>query len=143
VKITKTWLKERGACEDQLELFDKLYPDGVELTRAALIEAANAGLHVDWLEDQLDIKSILRNEYEHQKILLWTEYWRQIAPLWAEYERERTPLWRSALSTGSWAEYERQKEPLQNEYERLIAPILAEYECQRALLLADALELSK
>jgi hypothetical protein len=106
MKITKTWLEERGACEDQLELFGKLYPDGVGLTRAALIEAANAGLYVDWLEDQLDIKPILRAEYE-----------RQIAPLWAEYDRQIAPL---------WAEYDRQIAPLRAEYERQIAALLAD-----------------
>jgi hypothetical protein len=86
MKITKEWLEECDACESQVVLFARLYPNGMELIRAALIEAANAGLQVSWLANHLDIRPSLLAEYE-----------RQDAPLWAEYKRQQAPLLADAL----------------------------------------------
>ena len=48
MKITTDTLRQAGACVDELELFARLYPDGVELTLAAVDAAAAARLNVAW-----------------------------------------------------------------------------------------------
>ena len=143
MKITTEWLREQGACEDQVALFGSLYPQGVELTRISLLAAAEQGLHVDWLIGHVQLSrrllakyqrqvAPLRAEYERQVATLLAEYRRQVVPLLAEYQRHSTPL---------RVEYERQVATLRVEYERQVAPLRAEYLRQVAPLLADALEL--
>jgi len=43
--ITKELLEAKRACEDQLDLFNELFPEGVELTRALILEHAQ---EFDW-----------------------------------------------------------------------------------------------
>jgi hypothetical protein len=135
MKITKAWLEDRGACNVQVDAFARLYPDGVELSRAALIEAANSGLEVDWLSTRLTIKS-LNEEYKRRRASAWSEYVRQEALLYADYERQKAQLLK--LSDD---EYARQEGPLWTEYERRRASLWNECARQEALFLADALEL--
>jgi len=116
VKITREWLEDRGACADQVELFARLYPDGVVLSRAALIEAAANGLRVSWLGARV-LRGEQRAEYERQAAQLWAEYLCHKGRLWAECNRKEAPL---------RAEYERQVVHLEVEYERRVAPLLAD-----------------
>jgi hypothetical protein len=116
--ITTRFLRSLGACSDQVELFKRLYPNGVRrITTPTVRRALREGLDVVWLLGRLS--PTLLAEYDRQIAPLWAEYDRQIAPLWAEYKCQIAPL---------WAEYDRQ-----------IAPIWAEHERQRALILAEFL----
>ena len=45
MKITSSLLRSKGACADQLRLFDLLFPDGVEITEAVCLSVAN---RFDW-----------------------------------------------------------------------------------------------
>ena len=47
--ITSAWLRGRGACEDQVVLFEKVFPAGAKPTKANLNKAKKKGLNVDWL----------------------------------------------------------------------------------------------
>ncbi len=51
-RITLAWLRRRGACDEQRELFAKVFPDGLDSSRANLRLAARKGLNVDWLYDK-------------------------------------------------------------------------------------------
>jgi hypothetical protein len=52
-KITHTWLYINGACEDQLEVFQKLYPKGISVCWECSQEANQKGLDIGWLAYQL------------------------------------------------------------------------------------------
>lgn len=65
-KITRRWAQRREACEGQVEIFAKEWPDGAELTRANLMRAAALGLSVAWLAVDL----LLPNTGAER----WTDY---------------------------------------------------------------------
>lgn len=47
--ITVSFLRDNDACEDQVKLFKKLWPQGVPVTANNVLRALEAGLDVDWL----------------------------------------------------------------------------------------------
>lgn len=49
IKITFEWLRNRGACSDQVDLFDTTFSDGAEPTPENLEHAQNMGLEISWL----------------------------------------------------------------------------------------------
>lgn len=102
MRITKEWLAGRRACQEEIDLFVSEWPDGVEVSEAALLRALNLGLGLDWFVENALPKPLLA-EYGRQEAALLAEYERQAAALWAEYERQAAPL---------WAEYRRQKATL-------------------------------
>ena len=112
--ITHEWLVEHGACEDQRDVFAAEWPDGVELSEAALLRAADLELDLEWFAEKYFPAPLLA-EYRRQEAPLLAEYRRQEAALRAEYERQRAPL---------LAEFQRQRAPLWAEYQRQVAPLL-------------------
>jgi hypothetical protein len=52
-KITHTWPVINEACEDQLEVFQELYPKGIPVCWVCLQKANQKGLDVGWLAYQL------------------------------------------------------------------------------------------
>ncbi len=51
--ITRAWLEDRGACHDQVATFSAEWPDGVEITREALLRAAGLELDLSWFADHV------------------------------------------------------------------------------------------
>jgi len=51
--ITRAWLAQHDACEDQADLFEKLWPDGAVVTKDTLARAVRAGLSLEWLVKQV------------------------------------------------------------------------------------------
>jgi hypothetical protein len=49
MKITKAFLEIKDACAKQVVLFNKVFPKGTLLTKAALKKAAKACLNINWL----------------------------------------------------------------------------------------------
>ena len=48
MKVTKQLLLDHGACSDQVDLFEKIWPDGAELTRDNLLKA----YEWEWIVDE-------------------------------------------------------------------------------------------
>jgi hypothetical protein len=48
MKITTKLLRDHNACGDQVDLFEQLYPNGLDPTPEAFFEAAAGGLDVMW-----------------------------------------------------------------------------------------------
>ena len=119
MRVTRESLAALKACPDQLEIFAAEWPDGVEVSEAALLRAVELGLDLQWWAS-LALPAPLRDECE-----------RQVAPLLAEYVRQVAPL---------LAEYDRQRAPLRDEPHRQVAPLLAEFDRQVALLLWRVLQ---
>jgi len=53
MKITKQWLIMAHACHNQVEIFDEAWPDGAEITLKNYLRAAELGLDLDWLANNI------------------------------------------------------------------------------------------
>ncbi len=51
--IDRRWLKEHGACSDQVDLLTAEWPEGATVTRAVLIRAAELGADLDWFANKI------------------------------------------------------------------------------------------
>lgn len=49
IKITSKWLRRRGACSEQIDEFNKVFPDGAEPTLENLEHAKRVDLDTSWL----------------------------------------------------------------------------------------------
>ena len=49
MRVTRAWLRRRGACKEGLRLFSKIFPKGAEVTVENVIKAQRAGLDISWL----------------------------------------------------------------------------------------------
>ncbi len=87
MKITKELLESHGACKEQIEIFAREWPEGVEVTEEACLRAAELGLHLEWAASEL-LTPKLYAEYERRRDLLYDEYERQYKPLRANYCRQ-------------------------------------------------------
>ena len=67
-KITVAWLRERGACADQVATVEREWPQGTPLTVAAALRAQELRLDVEWLINQVPLS--LRAEYEQAEASL-------------------------------------------------------------------------
>jgi len=48
MKVTAEMLRNKDACEDQVEIFEKAFPTGTRVTRRVCLRAAELGLNTDW-----------------------------------------------------------------------------------------------
>ena len=56
--VTAKWLRERGACKDQIEVFEREWPFGADVTAANIRHAAKLGLNVGWFVcEYLEVES--------------------------------------------------------------------------------------
>jgi len=83
MKVTVADLRQMNACEDDLEVFTRRWPDGVDLSVETIIEAIWLRLDVSWWAVRT----------------FGAEYDRQIAPLRAEYDRQKAALIMSLIET--------------------------------------------
>ena len=84
-RITVEMLKQIDACEDQVELFEQVFPKGAPVSMRSLAKAQKAGLDVFFAERLLTGPA-------------WAEYEKVTGPALAEYEKVGGP---------AWAEYEK------------------------------------
>lgn len=127
MRLTREWLKERGACVAGRRWFGRHYPRGVDRRNARSFAEVLVAHNASWAEWLVGFFPPLWEEYARQRASLWVEYERQVALLWAEYERQRASL---------DAEYERQVAPLWAEYERQEAPLLIDHVVRAVAALA-------
>jgi hypothetical protein len=82
--LTARHLQLMSACtEEQVEIFRTEWPDGVDLTEAALLRAAELHLDLDWFAGKTLTAAALA-EYKRVKAAAWAEYKRvEAAALWA------------------------------------------------------------
>jgi hypothetical protein len=73
MRITVDILNEHKACNEQLTAFKKEWPDGVEVSRAALIRALELVLEVYWVADKLLSPEAL-TVFEDEDLKAWNIY---------------------------------------------------------------------
>lgn len=54
--ITPAWLRVRGTCEDQVLLFEKVFPSGMKPNKSNFEKAKKAGMKMEWFEKYLPIR---------------------------------------------------------------------------------------
>ena len=125
MRITQELLQAKEACQEQLDMFVRDFPDGTEITAAICRDHPRHDY--DWAAKNLLTPEKLA-EYHAAKAPLLAAYVAAEAPLWAEYEAAKAPL---------WAEYEAARAPLLAEYHAAEAPLWAKYVAAEAPLWAE------
>lgn len=121
MKITADKLRALGACEEYVEQFEKLWPQGARVTRANVIMALNAGVPIDWLLNRLWPQSVYR-EYSEAVRQLYGEYDQRRSQLAAKYE-----AWRRGKGSPSEATVRKRDAEFTKLYEDCIAAEAALY----------------
>lgn len=96
--ITKEILKEKEACAEQLNIFIKQWPNGVEVTRENLEKAKEIGLDLVWGIAAL-LPDSYSDAYEEKRKIIWERYLSQNGfhtplevSLWNRYIKELNEL---------------------------------------------------
>lgn len=126
--ITIEMLQDKKACQEQVDLFEAIFGNAVEVTLENCIEAARRGLHIDWAASNL-LNRKQREFYKESEAPLWAAYEEACAPLWAAYKEACASL---------WATYEEAKAPLWAAYDEAKAPLWAAYKETEAISFYNA-----
>ena len=149
--ISRKWLDERGACREQAQLFARVWPDGVAVTREALEQSAKKGLILEWLALRVLPRSDYA-DYQAQRDTLFADYQAQIGTLYAAYQAQRDTLYADyqaqigMLESASQAQrdilfaaYQAQRDTPGAAYQAQIGTLEAAYRAQRDTLLINAM----
>ena len=90
MKITADMLRERGACEEQVLVFEKEWPKGTDVTLEAALRAVELGLDLEWFA-----ASFLSGEaweaYQKATAPSLEAYWKAKDTAWEAYEKATAP----------------------------------------------------
>ena len=120
--LTTDILYKKNACHRQVAVFEKEWPDGVKITKKAIIRAVELGLDIDWFADNFLSAPI------------WKAYWKAMAPLEKAYNEAIAPILKA---------YEEAKAPIWEAFLEAIAPAKKAYEEAEALALYVAINSEK
>jgi len=133
--LTADMLREKNACHRQVAVFEKEWPDGVKITKKAIIRAVVLGLDIDWFADNFLSAPIrkaywkamasVREAYNEvtapvQKVFL-------IVPAEEAYEEAEASIWRAYRKVG-WEAYEKALTSALKAYREATSPIWKAYE---------------
>ena len=95
-RITVEMLKQVDACEEQLELFEQVFPSGAPVSMRSLMKAKREGLDVFFAERLLEGQA-------------WAEYEKVAGQAWAEFEKVTEQAWAEfgKVTERAWDEYEK------------------------------------
>ena len=127
--ISREWLDGHGACREQAQLFARVWPDGVAVTRETLEQSATAGLRLEWFAERFLPRSDYA-AYQSQRAVLYAAYQAQLDTLYADYKVQRDTL---------HADYDAQRDTMEADSPTQIARLEAAYRAQRDTLLIKAL----
>ena len=91
--ITAAQLEAARACNEQVQLFRKLFGDSVNVTVARARKVAD---QFDWNFAQQFLDEEGQSEYKRVSGPAWSEYKRVSGAAWSEYERVSGAAWASA-----------------------------------------------
>ena len=120
-QITLRMLREREACDKQVELFRSLFGDAAQVTEDAAVAVADR-FNWDWAASNFLTAPALA-EYDRVGAAARAEYVRVRAPALAEYDR---------VTEAAVAEYVRVTAPARAEYDRVTEAAWTEYERMKA-----------
>lgn len=70
MKVTAKWLRSKFACKDELKVFENEWPDGMPITKEAIVRAFALGLDVDFGVEQILSEPAIES-YETQRVVAW------------------------------------------------------------------------
>jgi len=76
--LTADMLREKNACHRQVAVFEKEWPDGVKITKKAIIRAVELELDINWFVDNF-LPPPIREAYQKAIDLAWKAYKEAIA----------------------------------------------------------------
>ena len=89
--ITADWLREQGACNDQVAIVAREWPVGARITRKNLSRAAMLQLDIHWLAQFLDTK--VQCKYTKNMAPAGRRYDKAVAAAWRRYEKAALMAW--------------------------------------------------
>ena len=96
MKVTAQMLRDKEACEDQVEVFEREWPDGTRITKKACLRAVELDLDVFWCAT----KFLTRNQlgaYERAGATAEGAYRKAGATAWEAYrEAVALALWKAS-----------------------------------------------
>ena len=92
--LTADMLKEKDACNYQVTVFEKEWPDGAEVTVEAILRAVELELDIDWFARQF-LPAPVRKAYEEALAPVQKAYDEAIAPVWGAYYEAIAPTWKA------------------------------------------------
>ena len=96
MKVTAQMLRDNGACEYQVKIFEKEWPDGTRITKKACLRAAELELDLDWFAVQFLTKRHLK-AYDKADATAMEVCNKALAPAWEAYEKARAlALWEAS-----------------------------------------------
>lgn len=87
--INAIFLRRKRACESQVLLFEQIFGESVEITRANCLKAAEAGLNLTWVAKKIFSKSTL-NSYKKIATSIWAIYDKVMGITWDIYIKDKT-----------------------------------------------------
>ena len=87
--LTADMLKEKNACHRQVAVFEKEWPDGVKITKKAILRAVELELDIDWFVDNF-LPPPIREAYQKAIDLAWKAYKEATAPAREAYHEDLT-----------------------------------------------------
>lgn len=100
MKITARWLKSKGACAEQVALFKKRYPNGIDskhVTSRVVWSAARGGLRVEWLV--IHISPASRLTYGNTEARAWGDWYLRSGDL-VTYQETKAAALAAAIREG-------------------------------------------
>ena len=89
--VTSKLLRKRGACDEEVALFDQEWPEGVTTSEAGLLRASEIGLDLTRFVQKF-LKAPFRKEFNRQVAPFREKFNRQEAPFAEEYDRQVAPF---------------------------------------------------
>ena len=120
--LTADMLSEKDACNYQVIVFEKEWPDGIKITKKAILRAVELELDINWFA------------YQFLPAPIWKAYWKAMAPLEKAYNEAIAPILKA---------YEEAKAPIWEAFLEAIAPAKKAYEEAEALALYVAINSEK
>jgi len=106
MRITRQMLEDLGACEEQVERFDFVFPDGAELTREAARLALEAELEVDWLVEHNEVPRRVVKRIVRCCAQAHPNGWLPLVGLAQRSDVSRVRLWMLSMHPAHFVRYE-------------------------------------
>ena len=112
MRVTAELLRAKDACEDQVDLFESLFPAGVEITHELCVKYAG-DFDWNWATNNLLPIRVLA-DYDAKNAMVWADYEAKHVALWADYDAKYAAIWKDydAKHDALRADYEAERTSL-------------------------------
>ena len=95
IKITAQMLRDKNACKNQVTIFEAEWPEGVEISQAAIHRAIELRLDLDWFVFHLATATAWK-AYREVEARARRAYGEATASAWQEYQKAGGKAWATA-----------------------------------------------